>query len=32
MVVGLSHLRFKCGLIAQLAQKRFSIKPMKTND
>jgi len=32
IAVGLSHLRFNCGLIAQLSDKGFSITPMKTND
>ena len=32
IAVGLSHLRFKCGLITQLSEKGFIIKPIKTND
>ena len=32
IAIGLSHLRFKCGLIAQLREKGFIITPMKIND
>ncbi|NVK52839.1 MAG: TraB/GumN family protein [Flavobacteriaceae bacterium] len=32
IAVGLSHLRFKCGLISQLTEKGFLITPLKTND
>lgn len=32
IAVGLSHLRFECGLIAQLSDRGFIITPIKTND